>query len=606
MQVKTLLKAAFFLVAANAEIIKLGPRHQYTLRDLPSDPTTPSQHRLAYSNDDGMAVSWNTIEQLARPSVQYGLSPSNLDQTASSDISITYQTSSTYNNHVKITGLKPHTTYYYKVANDDEVYQFTTARSAGSDFEEFTFAAVVDLGTMGSLGLSETTGKGAGGALAPGEQNTIESLKKSLDTFEFLVHPGDIAYADYWLKEEIQGYLANTTIHDGYKVYEDILNEFYEQMQPVTAVKPYMVGIGNHEADCDNGGTSDKANNIKYTNSICMPGQTNFTGYNHHFNMPGEESGGNNFWYSFNYGPLHIVHYNTETDFGNGREGPEDLGVNGKLGRYPNEQIDWLQKDLSSVNRTETPWVIALGHRPWYVAAKKSDRCTLCQTVFEDILTENNVDLVVNGHVHNYERLTPIKNNQIDPNGLNNPSSPWYILNGIAGHYDGLDPLVDPLPEYVAFSQDTDYGWSRFTVHNCTHLTHEFISSQNNTVLDRSTLFKDRVCKKDELSSSVSPSASSSAPSSSAPASNSASSSEGSSSSAVTSSGSGSSLIASDSGSSSGLYSTKTDHHTTIVTITSCSDHKCTETTSPAIESVATTTVNGVVTEYTTYCPLSN
>ena len=30
-------------------------------------------------------------------------------------------------------------------------------------------------------------------------------------------------------------------------------------------------------------------------------------------------------------------------------------------------------------------------------------------------------------------------NGTIDANGLNNPRAPWSIVNGAAGHYDGLD-----------------------------------------------------------------------------------------------------------------------------------------------------------------------
>jgi hypothetical protein len=76
------------------------------------------------------------------------------------------------------------------------------------------------------------------------------------------------------LKEEIQGFLPNTTIADGYKVYESILNDYYDEMTTVTTSKPYMVGPGNHESNCDNGGTTDSSKNISYTVSICMPGQT--------------------------------------------------------------------------------------------------------------------------------------------------------------------------------------------------------------------------------------------------------------------------------------------------------------------------------------------
>jgi len=52
------------------------------------------------------------------------------------------------------------------------------------------------------------------------------------------------------------------------------------------------------KANCDNGGTTDHTKNISYTVDICMPGQTNFTGFINHFRMPSPSSGGTgNFWY---------------------------------------------------------------------------------------------------------------------------------------------------------------------------------------------------------------------------------------------------------------------------------------------------------------------
>lgn len=71
--------------------------------------------------------------------------------------------------------------------------------------------------------------------------------------------------------------------------------------------------------------------------------------------------------------------------------------------------------------------------------------------------------------------------------------------------------------------------------------------------------------------------------------------------SSATSSGSGSGSVTS----APGGASTVTDKHTTVVTITSCSDHKCVLTTVPATPSEIVTTVNEEVTTYTTYCPLT-
>lgn len=113
----------------------------------------------------------------------------------------------------------------------------------------------------------------------------------------------------------------------------------------------------------DNGGTTD--NGIAYNISICPVGQTNFTGFRNHYRMPSSESGGvGNFWYSFNYGMTHFIQLNTETDLGRGFIGPDEPGQaegmnSGPFGSYPNEQLDWLKRDLQQVDREKTPWVIA-------------------------------------------------------------------------------------------------------------------------------------------------------------------------------------------------------------------------------------------------------
>ncbi|RDW92302.1 purple acid phosphatase-2 [Coleophoma crateriformis] len=477
-----------------------------------TNATINSQVRLAYAGDSGMVVSWNTFQHLNHPTVKFGLSPGNLSQTVSSNISVTYPTSLTYNNHVKITGLKPDTTYYYApvgLLKDNTTtlpYSFRTSRPVG-DSTPYSIAVVVDLGTMGAQGLTTTAGKGisTNNILKKGENNTIDSLTAALDSYEFLWHPGDIAYADYWLKEEIQGFLPNTTIADGYKVYESILNDYYDELTPVTTTKPYMVGPGNHESNCDNGGTTDSSKNITYTVDICMPGQTNFTGYRNHFRMPSTESGGTgNFWYSFDHGMVHYVQLDTETDLGHGYIGNDEVGgsegdASGPFNQLMNAQTNWLAADLASVDRAVTPWVIVAGHRPWYLSHANASGtiCWTCKDVFEPLLMQYGVDLVLSGHSHVYQRNAPLANGVVDPNELNNPTAPWYITNGAAGHYDGLDSLQVPHQSYQRFGLDTNnatFGWSRLTFHNCTHLTHDFIASNNGTVLDTATLYKNREC----------------------------------------------------------------------------------------------------------------
>lgn len=303
------------------------------------------------------------------------------------------------------------------------------------------------------------------------------------------------------MKEEIQGFLPNTTIAEGYKVYESILNDFYDEFTGVTSLKPYMVGPGNHEANCDNGGYTDKNHNISYDASICMPGQTNFTGYRNHFRMPSVESGGTgNFWYSFDHGMAHFIQLDTETDLGHGFIAPDEVGgvegeQSGPFNYTLDAQTQWLAADLAAVNRTKTPWVIVAGHRPWYLSHANTTGtiCWTCKDVFEPLLIDHGVDLVLSGHAHVYERQAPLANGVIDRAELHNPSAPWYITNGAAGHYDGLDALQTPRQPFSRFGLDTSdaiYGWSRLTFHNATHLTHDFVNSANGQVLDSATLYK--------------------------------------------------------------------------------------------------------------------
>lgn len=288
-------------------------------------------------------------------------------------------------------------------------------------------------------------------------------------------------------------------------VYESILNDFYDQLTPITTRIPYMVGPGNHEANCDNGGITDAATNVTYNVSICAPGQTNFTGYINHFRMPSNESKGTgNFWYSFDHGMAHYIQLDTETDLGHGFIAPDEPGGSddedsGPFNTIMNAQTTWLANDLAAVNRSQTPWIIVAGHRPWYVSTQNvsSNVCWMCKDVFEPLFIQYNVDLVLSGHQHVYERNAPLANGVVDPNELNNPSAPWYITNGIGGHYDGLDPFLFPLQTYQRFGLDISnatYGWSRLTFNNCTHLTHDFIASGNGSVLDSATLFKNRTC----------------------------------------------------------------------------------------------------------------
>jgi acid phosphatase type 7 len=163
-----------------------------TLADKPTgascnDNTFPKQIRLAYAGHGGMAVSWNTNQQMTNPTVSFGKDPQNLNRQASSSISVTYPSSSTWNNHITISGLEPDATFYYMPQCENETFSFTTAPITGKG-DAFQFAMIGDMGTMGPLGLSTTVGTGAANPLKPGDNNTIQSLLARKAQYEFVWH----------------------------------------------------------------------------------------------------------------------------------------------------------------------------------------------------------------------------------------------------------------------------------------------------------------------------------------------------------------------------------------------------------------------------------
>lgn len=176
------------LASLAAAALLVYPSHAAT------NATINSQVRLAYAGSTGMYVSWNTFSKLTNPTVKYGLTPA-LGELASSNVSVTYPTSLTYNNHVKITGLKPDTTYYYSpidILKDNSTtlpYKFRTGRLAG-DGTPYSVAVVVDMGTFGPQGLTTHAGKGVAptNVMGPNDNNTIQSMTAVVDSYEFLWH----------------------------------------------------------------------------------------------------------------------------------------------------------------------------------------------------------------------------------------------------------------------------------------------------------------------------------------------------------------------------------------------------------------------------------
>lgn len=344
-------------------------------------------------------------------------------------------------------------------------------------------------------------------------------------------------------EQPIQGGPAGGDISTVYEINWDLWQQWMNQ---ITKFSPYMVAPGNHEATCaEFDGPNNEVTAILENNEpphigmsapkstlnyySCPPSQRNFTAYQHRFTMPGDVSGGvGNFWYSFDYGLAHFITFDGETDFPLSPEWTfeEELAKKNISGSHPTnrtqtyvtdsgpfgrvsgdfkvkesyEQYHWLKKDLESVDRKKTPWVIAMSHRPMY-ATEGGGYQSAMRSAFEDLFLEYGVDLYLSGHIHYYERMLPLGKNYTlihdavkdEHTYVAKKGSVAHIVNGQAGQLEGPSVLKpgQAHANYSAFLDEKNWGFGKINVYNASVLGFEFVRATDGSLGDYLWLVKE-------------------------------------------------------------------------------------------------------------------
>jgi predicted phosphodiesterase len=224
---------------------------------------------------------------------------------------------------------------------------------------------------------------------------------------QFVLHTGDVIYPDGQA--------------DGYDPF------FFKPYQALARRAPVFPTLGNHDYHTQRG----------------QP-------YLDVFHLPHNNPANTERYYSFDWGNAHF----TALDF---NTGPDP------------DQMAWLKEDLAA---TDKPWKFVFYHQAIYssgphgyeswVEAKRQ----LLAPIFE----QNHVDVVFNGHDHDYERTRPI-------NGV------LYIVSGGGG-----GPLYPVVPKSFSADAESTYHTVFVTVDGCT-LTLQAIKPDG-TVFDSTTLTK--------------------------------------------------------------------------------------------------------------------
>ncbi|CAI0380384.1 unnamed protein product [Linum tenue] len=306
--------------------------------------------------------------------------------------------------HVRIDGLEPGTKYFYKCGDssmpamsDELVLQ--TMPLPGSNSYPARIAVIGDLG------------------LTSNSSSTIDHLTMNDPSLILMV--GDLTYANQYLTTGGKGAscyscaFPDAPIRETYQPRWDGWGRF---MEPLTSRIPMMVIEGNHEIEPQVAGIT-------------------FKSYLTRFAVPSEESGSNsNFYYSFEAGGIHFIMLGAYVDY-------NSTGA----------QYTWLQRDLNQVNRSNTPWLVAAWHPPWYNSYNSHYQEFECmRQEMEALLYQYGVDIVFNGHVHAYERINRVYNYTLDSCG------PVYITVGDGGNSLAKGKFCwDSQPEWSAFRESS-------------------------------------------------------------------------------------------------------------------------------------------------------
>lgn len=216
-------------------------------------------------------------------------------------------------------GLSASTIYCYEVADGSGMLAARTGFS--------TAPAPDDLAPVRFLAFGDSGGGGADQYALLEQMYTVP--------FDLMIHTGDLAYDSGTI-----GQFEDNV----FGVYADLLRNI-----------PFFPAAGNHDYETMSGAP--------------------FRGV---FSLPGDEK-----WYSYDWGRVHFVALDTESDYAT--------------------QATWLDGDLAA---TSLPWKIVYLHKPPYSSGTHGSDTSL-RDQLAPVLERHHVQLVLAGHDHDYERINP-------------------------------------------------------------------------------------------------------------------------------------------------------------------------------------------------------
>ena len=351
------------------EVAALAPHLQYG-----ADPRTT------------MTVSWHTAGAAAGAGLRYRAKGGEWSELIGADSRVVraldVQASPSVYHHVALSDLTAATDYEYVVGDTPSVAPDGAFTTAPSSSEWFAFTAFGDQGTDGTTN---------------GTRPSTMTAAIASEEAAFHLHVGDLCYAN-----------RTGMGHDG-RIPDRLNNRVVDpatwdtwlrDMTSVAADRPWMPAVGNHEMEPGYG-------RLGYESMV-----TRFTLPGNGASPPGADP---MVTYSFDYGNVRVIALDANDA---NYELPANHGYLGSV------QDTWLEERLATARAAGSgiDWIVVGYHQCSYCTNLLHGSDQGLRDRWDTLFATYDVDLVVNGHNHSYERSHPKLAERLGPLSLVGPT----------------------------------------------------------------------------------------------------------------------------------------------------------------------------------------